>query len=263
MNKILACVILIVYILSLSACNTTSANIEGQGSETGSMEVSDSTEKMELNTESIQTPYATLELPNGYFDHVSYKVECEDPYTLMFRAKQDDTELYSLIFNGSGDILLGTIVGKKSNTVLYMNISEIDINSDNYNEYSVYQEAVNDILNGLINNYDFVENEVIEWEDNKTFDIKTSIVTMKYPNKWKDKVQVDVSDDEVKFSNNGTHLFDLVFKECDGYLLGTYNGNPIYVVDYDVKNDEQAAMQEDVNVILRNLMEDSNFVIND
>ena len=158
---------------------------------------------------------------------------------------------------------MGTIIGEKSNTIIYMNFPEINSSLENYDEYCGYREAINYILNGLENDYDFVANEVIEWEDSTTFDIKTSVVTMKYPNKWKDKVQIEVLDDEVKFSNNGTPLFELVFSECDGYLLGTYNGISMYYVDHDVFTDEQAAMQMDVNVILQHLMEDSNFKIND
>ena len=84
---------------------------------------------------------------------------------------------------------------------------------------------------------------------------------MKYPAKWREDVQIDVSDDGVRFSNNGTALFDLLFHECDGYLLGSYNGTPIYIIDYPVDDAEQANMQEDVNVILQYLMDDPSFQI--
>ena len=113
-----------------------------------------------------------------------------------------------------------------------------------------------------MNDYTFVVGDALEKEDSSTLDISTSIVTMKYPSKWREKVQIEVEDNGVKFSNNGTMLFDLMFIECDGYLLGTYSGTPIYIVDYSVNNDEQAIMQEDVNVILQYLMEDKNFIIN-
>ena len=85
---------------------------------------------------------------------------------------------------------------------------------------------------------------------------------MKYPAKWQDKVEISVSDEGVKFSASGVPLFDLVFAEGDGFLLGTYNGTPIYIVDYPVETEEMLAMQEDVNVILQYLIEDSNFKIN-
>ena len=143
-----------------------------------------------------------------------------------------------------------------------MNIPKLDSSNKNYDTYCGYQEAVNTIMTHLASDYTFKINELVEDGDTSTFDIETSVVTMKYPNKWKDKVQVKVSDEGVKFSNDGTPLFDLNFIECDGYLLGTYKNTPIYVVDYTVKTDEQIAMQQDINVILQNLMSDSNFVIN-
>ncbi|MBR6051869.1 MAG: hypothetical protein IKP68_11815, partial [Clostridia bacterium] len=83
--------------------------------------------------------------------------------------------------------------------------------------------------------------------------------TMKYPAKWKDKVTVTVTSDRVAFVNNGTPLFDLVFSDEEGYLLGTYSGTPISIVDYHVTTDEQVAMQKDVNVILGFLFNDPNF----
>ena len=110
-----------------------------------------------------------------------------------------------------------------------------------------------------MNDYDFVAGERIEYEDNSTFDIVTPVVTMKYPAKWKDKVTVTVTSDRVSFVNDGTPIFDLVFSDEEGYLLGTYSGTPISIVDYPVTTDEQAAMQEDVNVILGFLFNDPNF----
>ena len=66
-------------------------------------------------------------------------------------------------------------------------------------------------------------------------------------------------------------LFDLSFVDVnDGFLLGTYSGIPIYIIDYEIKEDnytedevfDMYCMQEDVNVILQHLMEDPNFTIN-
>ena len=62
--------------------------------------------------------------------------------------------------------------------------------------------------------------------------------------------------------NNGDKVFDLRFENCDGYLLGTYKNTPIYIVEYKAKNDDQVAMQQDVNVIINNLSKDKNFNIN-
>ena len=224
--------------------------------------VTDNAEETTAKMKSIHTPFADLKVSEDFFENVEYEEAEKSPYTLVFRTKADKTDIFTLIFGGEGDALMGTLIGEKENTVIYMNFAELDSNSENYQEYCAYQEGINDIINGLVNDYQFVVNQVVEYEDNTTFDIKTSVVTMKYPNKWKEKVKIDVTEESVKFSNDGTPLFDLIFKECDGYLLGTYKDTPIYIVDYLVDTDEQAAMQEDVNVILQHLMEDSNFKIN-
>lgn len=124
------------------------------------------------------------------------------------------------------------------------------------------QEDINVIFQHLVSDYDFEAGVALEKEDDSVFEIETSVTTLYYPTKWKDRVTVDVEDTKVSFSCDGTPLFDLVFTESDdGYLLGTYSGTPINIVDYMVYDDTLAAMQEDVNVILQHLMEDENFVI--
>lgn len=104
----------------------------------------------------------------------------------------------------------------------------------------------------------------------ETFDIPTSLVTLKYPAKWQGLVTVEATDAEVKFSYAGHPVFDLLFREGEEYLLGTYRGTPISILSYNVERDalsEQeynnfCAMSADVNVILRHLSEDPDFVIN-
>ena len=52
-------------------------------------------------------------------------------------------------------------------------------------------------------------------------------------------------------------------EKVEGYHAGEYNGTPVYIVDYKTKTDEQAVMQEDINVILQHLSEDPAFVAAD
>jgi hypothetical protein len=52
-------------------------------------------------------------------------------------------------------------------------------------------------------------------EDDSTFDIETNLGTLKYPNKWKEKVLIEVTDEKVCFSKDGVQLFDLFFKDSD------------------------------------------------
>lgn len=257
MKKYFVTILVLICALALCACGADTAKPDG--SETP--DVQEELPQEEEKVVTITTPYADICVPENFEGNVIHEVVSEEPYTLTFKAN-DGTELFTLVFNGTGDILMGTLVGEAENTVLYMNIPELDKDSENYAEYCTYQEAVNTIMSRLVKDYTFHINELVEVEDTSTTDIKAADIPLKYPAKWKDKVQTEVTAGGVKFSNNGTPLFDLVFTECDGYLLGTYKDTPIYIVDYPVETDEQAAMQEDVNVILQYLMEDPNFTIN-
>ena len=243
MNKRVLCVLLL--ILSIGFCSCGKASEEKENS----------TEKVLT----IQTPYANICVPESFDGTVSHEVTSKDPYTLTFKAN-DGTELFTLIFNGTGDVLMGTLVCETENTVIYMNVPTIDEVNENYETYCAYQNAVNTISQHLEKDYDFHIDEIVT--DIATMDVEGTPVPIKYPAKWKDAVQYEVTKDRVKFSNNGTPLFDLVFADCDGFLLGTYKDIPIYIIDYKVATDEQLAMQEDVNVILQNLKNDSNFKIN-
>ena len=206
--------------------------------------------------ETYSIDFAGLEL--------KYPVKWKDAVTVDISEDKaafacDDTQLFDLLANSDEGYVLGTVCGEE-----YTVLSIFDYNiSDAENEdLLLMQEDMNVILQNLMADYEFVLGEAIEQEDTSTIDIETSVVTLKYPAKWKDAVSVKVSEEKVSFVNNKTPLFDLVFSEGDGFLLGIYNGTPIFVVDYPVKTDEQAAMQEDVNVILQYLMEDPNFDIN-
>ena len=145
----------------------------------------------------------------------------------------------------------------------------LDATNPNFETYCNYQGEINSILQEWVRSDYFVADEIVAPEDSSVFDIKTDVVTLKYPTKWKDKVEIDISPESVKFSSDGMPIFDLYFEKCDGFLLGTYNGTPIYVVDYliqenkcgDYEYRDLCAMQENINVIIHYLMEDSCFVI--
>ena len=169
-----------------------------------------------------------------------------------------EISLFDLTFNSDEGNVLGTVKSERGNTVV--RIVNYPIETENENLY-LMKEDINVTLQYLNEDYDFVPNEVIMAEDDSVFDIITPIATLKYPNKWKDTVDVEVLDYQVSFSNNGTPLFDIVYTECDGYLFGRYNNYPVYIVDYLVNTEEQEKMKEDVNVILDNLMKDGNFVV--
>lgn len=256
MKKFFSLILTFACLLSLCACGTAD-NVKKNGTN----KETNAQEQVEEKVITVKTPYADICLPELFDGNVTHEVTSETPYTLTFKAN-DGTELFALIFNGTGDVLMGTLVGESENTVIYMNVPTISEENENYEIYCGYQNAVNTIANHLEKDYNFHVNEVITEENNATMSIEGTPIPMKYPEKWKDSVQTEVTEDQVKFSNNGTPLFDLVFTECDGYLLGTYKDTPIYIIVYEVTMDEQLAMQDDVNVILQNLMDDSNFKIN-
>ena len=210
----------------------------------------------------ISTPYADLRLPASFDKAVSHEETGNEPYVITFKSRTDETELFSIIFNGTGEYLVGTLMGEEKNTVVHANTNDLDQNDQNYESNLFYQEQLYLILGYLAEDYNLVPEEAIDDEDPTDFEIQTSLVTLYYPSRWKEKVEIEVLDNGVKFSTAGTPLFDLMFEECDGYLLGTYQETPIYMVEYPVETEEQAAMQAGVNTILQHLTEDPSFTIN-
>lgn len=216
----------------------------------------------EENFVTISTPYADLRLPASFDKAVSHEETGTEPYVITFKSRTDETELFSIIFNGTGEYLVGTLMGEEKNTVIHANTNDLDQNDQNYESNLFYQEQLYLILGYLAEDYNLVPEEAIDDEDPTDFEIQTSLVTLYYPSRWKEKVEIEVLDNGVKFSAAGTPLFDLMFEECDGYMLGSYEGTPIYMVEYPVETEEQAAMQAGVNTILQHLTEDPSFTIN-
>lgn len=205
--------------------------------------------------ETFEIPFAglTLKYPKEWQDRVTV-AEQEDG-SLAFTA--DGTPLFTLYADGTHSVL-GTVIGEK-NTVISVEFAEIDPNDT---AKSAMQEDVNVIILHLTRDYNFEVGSAVEPEDDSTFPIETSVTTLYYPAKWKDQVTVNATDEKVSFSAGDTPLFDLVFTQCDGYLLGTYGTTPVYIVEYPVTEQEHAAMQMGVNVILAHLQEDDQFVVN-
>lgn len=259
MKKFLAVLMAILCLAALVACSD-----DEQTPPEATEEVPGIVESTDI---SIETPYCDLVVTKEFAENVKSEVSSEEPYTVSFRMISDDVELFSIIFGGETEDLLGTLLLENENVVMYAAFNEFDSEDENFETYCSYQEGISTIIEHLISDNDFIVNEIIEKEDTSTFDIKTEVVTMKYPDKWKDKVTVEVTDEAVKFSCGNVQLFDLSFVDCDGCLFGTYKDTPIYVVDYALNkanySEEQyielCTMQEDVNVILQALMVDSNF----
>lgn len=263
MKKLLALILVILCVASFAACGSDDKDSEKNSGSSAS----NTSEGIPKADKTIKTPYADLRVTTDFYEHTDYKETSKDPYILTFSTKEGK-ELFALHFNHKTDNVAGTLKQKDKNIIIYMTLGKLDSKDANYDRDCKYQEEVNVIIESLEEDYDFIPYTAVSKDDPadtetvETFNIKTSVTTLKYPKRWKDKVDIDTGDDTVKFSCDGTPLFDLVFKKGDGYLLGTYKDTPIYVVYHDVKKDEHIEMVDDVNVILQNLMKDKNFKVN-
>lgn len=236
-----------------------------QGSTPDSASTKPSFVKMVDDSETypIELGFIDLRYPDKFKDSVTVsgaeKHKASDKFTVSFASGK--TKLFDLYFNQENGNLLGTLKSGDTDTVIYVKTYKVD--SDNL-ELMEQLESLNVVIEGLISDYGFKTGEQPEPEqkEEKLFEIKTDVVSLYYPEKWKDKVDIKVDGKTVSFMNNGDKVFDLRFEDCDGYLLGTYKNTPIYIVEYKAKNDDQVAMQQDVNVIINNLSKDKNFIIN-
>ena len=109
------------------------------------------------------------------------------------------------------------------------------------------------------------ENDPEASAEDTVFTIKAAGLSLKYPEKWRDKVSVEIGEDAVSFSAGQTPLFDLTFNSEQGDILGTVNGEHPVVIrallhDIPPSDSEMAAMQEDINVILSYLVAEYDFV---
>ena len=209
----------------------------------------------DADRETFEIPFAGLVLkyPKEWQDQVTV-AEQEDG-SLAFAA--EDSPLFPLYADGNHSIL-GTVISE-TNTILSVEFAQIDQNDTTR---MAMQKDINVIIHHLSMDYDFEIGAAVEDEDDSTFQIETSVTTLYYPAKWQDRITVNVTDEKVSFSAGETPLFDLVFTKCDGYLLGTYGSTPIYIMEYPVTEQEHAAMQMGVNVILEHLQEDDQFIMN-
>lgn len=258
MKRFLLIVLVLALLITMSACgsdtkkdaNTETKDIsQTDATETGDAEPTDA----ERSAYTIKAYGIDLKYPEEWKDKV--EVEIADDKAAFSAG---ETKLFDLLFNSVEGNVLGTVRGEA-----YTVISVIDyVIEDDDVELLSMQKDLNFILQNLEKDYDFVEGEALWTDDDETFEIQTSVVTLRYPLKWKDKVTVDVSDTMVCFSDGDTKIFDLIFEESEtGYLLGTYGDTPIYIIDYPVETSDDSAMLADINVILKYLQEDDNFTM--
>ena len=208
----------------------------------------------DLETFEISYAGLILKYPKKWQDQVI--VQEQPDGSLLFSV--DGSTLFTLYSDDLHDIL-GTVIGDK-NTVLSATFEKINPEETVKAEM---QEDINVILLHLSEDYDFVPGTAIPSEEYDMITIKTDVTELYYPAKWKDQVKIEVSDDKVSFSADDTPLFDVVFGECEGNLLGTYGDTPVYVVEYEVTDEVHSLMQMGISDILEHLMEDEQFIVNE
>lgn len=110
------------------------------------------------------------------------------------------------------------------------------------------------------------------------FEIETPYVTLSYPSKWKNEVEIKHIDEEIytvefyraQDGKESVHLFDIVFGGESGDFIGSVvNDNKtteIYVISYPIDDSISGEeletignMLEDVNHIILTLEENKNF----
>lgn len=218
-----------------------------------------------IKTYKIETEVFDMKYPKRWENKVSIE---QSNNCISFVA--DETHLFDIMFNSDEGEVLGTIKKKDANIVLSVKMYELDVENKNFDDYTIMQEDINIILDNLEKDYNFVVGSAINFESRELFEITTKHVTLYYPIKWKEKININTNKDVIRFSSNGIDLFSILFNSSEGNLLGTYNGINVTVIFNDIEqNDlsdseylEYVAMQEDLNVILEKLCEDEKFTVN-
>ena len=254
MKRLLAVILATLFICGIfAACGDDKKGKEDKEGKEGSDELF-----------TIETEYADLRYPSKWEDKV--KVDTLDDNLHTVRVSSDSKSIFDITFT-DGNTMLGTLTTDDGPVNVYVLFYELDKKDKNYEDYAAMQDDVNVITENLAKDYDFSIGKPLLENDGKTFEIETKLVTMHYPQRWKDSVKVEADEKAVAFSCDGTPLFTIHFGAEKGELLGTYNGTKLWLetfgFDKNTLSAEQIAvyeaMQEDVNVILQNLYGDDKF----
>ena len=240
---LLCCCFCAATVLSMTACQSEVSEADSGAS---SSATSDSAKDQKEAMTEIKLGELTLKYPEKWKDSVQVKVT---ETTAAFSSK--DQKLFDIIIGDSDEYLLGTTADGIS-----VHLKTYEVKDDD--ELLAMQEDSNVILNNLIKDYQLSTDNDKPTEP-PCFAIETSVVTLYYPEKWKDEVTVAENDGAVTFSCGDTDLFAILFNSDDGYLLGTYDGVALSLVNYEVTEEKHMMMQEASNDVLQHLYEDKKF----
>lgn len=191
----------------------------------------------------------TLKYPSKWEKDIMIAVEKE-----TVKYSSGETPLFDIILGDSDAYLFGTL---NDGTEVHLKNYEVKDNE----KLIAMQEDANTLLNHLSKDYGLKaassQNDAPQADE--CYAIETSVVTLYYPEKWKNDINVEEQDNVVSFSADGTPLFDILFDSDDGVLLGTYNDVAVSLKNYEPEGEKLLAMQEAANDIVQHLYEEEGF----
>ena len=256
--KKLFCALLCAFVIAsaFAGCNNNDGKDNNNSSSSATADSADSKKGGYIE---IAAKNCTLKYPDKWKDKIKTSTEDKDVYSVRFSS--GDIKLFDIMFGGNSGTVLGTLKQKDGNTVLYIKDYALDKKHKNDSELLEMKEDINFIINNLSKDYDFAKGQKIEDSSNELYEIKTDVVNLYYPKRWKDSVTTNVSKNGVKFSYNKTPLFDVLFGGQKGVLLGTYKDTEIFIKTCEIKKDKlkdsdyskALLMQEDMDYLLKKL----------
>lgn len=270
MKRFLLIIMCVLMSLSFTACGETNQKETGENSsseatqptsgESGKVALTDLDES---ENDTIKTKYCDLQFPKKWNKTVTAKTEEDGHYRVTFSYK--DKPCFDLIFDESGDRLLGTLTTDDFVKVLTIHDYSWGKKDKDFDAYLGVMDDVNIIIKGLTKNYDFVTDKIIN--EDKTTQIKASFATLYYPLRWKENVHPDKTGNTITFTYLADKLFEITYDGKEGSLLGRYDGKDLRLTPEKIDEskytkgelNEIHTMQEDVNILLAKLAEDEKF----
>ena len=154
-KKIIVALLLVICLLGIFL-------VVGCGDKTNNNDVDDSDKTfMPVDEEvfEIETPYCNLKYPTKWEDAVTVE-HLEEPYIVEFRTSIDDEEiqLFDIVFDGTGDSLLGTLTVDGEAVEVYVTNYNDDISGYSDNQQMRVNEMIMDInviISALVDDYGF------------------------------------------------------------------------------------------------------------